>query len=99
MPGMAVQVVGMAWYRREDWKKLKALFTDAHKLHRTYDEWLKAAETGVKTLTAQGHIVEKVHIDPDEFAGWCAMRGLNIDAKARTQFANEFVYRKYQNRG
>ncbi|MBP2316138.1 hypothetical protein [Azospirillum soli] len=92
---MQVQAVGIPWYRREDWETLKRLFADADKLHDAYDQWLVSAEKLAKHLKAKGMIVEQVPINPDEFANWCGIRRKPLDAKARNDFANEFVARKH----
>jgi len=85
---MAPQVVGMAWYRPETFDKLRAMFEDGYKLHRTYDEWLLAAESGRKGLEDRGIRVVTVDIDPDKFPEWCKSQGLKLDADARTRFAS-----------
>ena len=90
-----VKYIGMAWYRRKDYKKLLKLFVDSSKLPKTYDKWLKLAQKGFDDLVIQGCIVEEVYIDPETFPTWCVAHGLDIDAKARVRFANEFVARKH----
>lgn len=90
-----VQYVGMVWYRREDYEKLKSIFTDGHVLPDTFDRWLQLAENSFTKFSIQGITVEKVYIDPETFPGWCKERSFNIDAKARTAFSNDFVARKY----
>ena len=94
---MKISVVGIAWYRQEDYERLLSLFVDSNKLASTYEEWLKQAERLTDQLRRTGQAFQKVYIDPDTFPAWCAARGLNIDAKARIRFANEFVARKDPN--
>lgn len=94
---MQVRATGMAWYRQEDYAKIKKIMIDHRKLPDTYKQWLKKANQGFEHFTAQGHIVEKVYIDPDTFPDWCATRGLNVDANARIRFASEAVARMYSN--
>jgi hypothetical protein len=88
---MRVAMLGMAWYRREDYPRLLGIFADRANLHEAYDDWLKAAERGLDTFRSQGQAFQKVYIDPDTFPAWCAEMGLNIDSKARVRFANEAV--------
>lgn len=90
---MQVHVVGMSWYRPETFQRLISLFEDGHKLHRTYEDWLAAAEAGRNRLEAQGIKVFMVDIDPDEFPKWCAKNGQNLDAKGRNAFCNHVAYR------
>lgn len=51
---MNVQVVGIAWYKKEHFQELRRIFEDGDKLHRTHHEWLAAAEKLRKRLEAQG---------------------------------------------
>ena len=82
-----IKVIGLPWYRRENWVRLKALFTDGEKLHRTYDEWLAAAEQGCQAVELDGHRAIRIDIDPDTFAQWCKAKGFQPDAEARRKFA------------
>jgi hypothetical protein len=91
-----IRALGIPWYRRDDWNALLAIFVDAAKLP-TYDKWLRRVEQAEKEFKRQGTIAERVYLDPKEFAGWCAARGLDIDAAARMRFAAEAVARKYRN--
>ncbi|MBF0400394.1 MAG: hypothetical protein HQL90_06460 [Magnetococcales bacterium] len=84
-----VQAVGIAWYRREDYQALLAIFSDADKLPSSYDDWLKSAENLLKHLDASGTRAVKANIDPNDFPVWCRTRNLDIDASARKRFANE----------
>lgn len=88
-----VQAVGFPWYREDEFLQLRAMFADGEKLHRTYAEWRRAAETGETEMRAKGARVVRAEIRPDAFAAWCAARGLALDAKARMEFANEAAYR------
>ncbi len=92
-----IRATGIAWYRQEDYAKIKKIMVDHRKLPDTYKKWLKSAKNTLDHLVAQGHLVEKAYIDPDTFPDWCGQRGLDVDAKARMDFANEFVAIKYRN--
>jgi hypothetical protein len=89
---MQVAVIGMVWYRNEDWEELRALFTDTERLHVTYDAWKEAAERGERRLIQQGHRVIRAEIHPREFAAWCAEKRVEANAVARNAFANEVAY-------
>lgn len=88
-----INAVGMAWYKPEHFGRLRAMFKDGHKLHRTHDEWLRAAETGRKSYEVKGIRVVCVDIDPDEFPRWCKAEGLQLDADARMRYANLIAYK------
>ena len=82
-----VDVVGMVWYRIEDYDAIRGIMADGHKLPATFSEWRMKAETGEKKLRRDGKIVVRACIDPETFPNWCRARGLNIDAQARNLFA------------
>ena len=88
---MQVQIIGMAWYKPQNFARLRAMFEDGHKLHDTYDEWLVAADQGRKTFEAKGHRVVCVDIAPDKFTEFCKSKGLKLDADARNIFANTYA--------
>jgi hypothetical protein len=96
MMGKTGTSVGLAWYRREDWKTLCDLFPDRSALHTTYDEWEADAKRIERQLGAQGLAVEHVIIDPAEFSGWCAVRGLVPDGAARSRFTTEAVRARHK---
>lgn len=91
--------VGMGWYSRENYARILAVMADAHVLPSTFDEWIKKAEAGEQSLSAQDRIVHRVDIDPDQFLAWCTSRNVDADAKARMAFSNEAVIRKLRHTG
>lgn len=92
---MHVSIVGVPWYERADYDPLRRIFIDRDKLPEFYDEWLQAAENLLNDLRKSGQAFRKVRINPATFPAWCASRGLDINAKARMEFTNERVARKY----
>lgn len=88
---MKVEEIGIAWYRREDYARLKAMFQDGEKVPGTFDEWLEVAQRVYDTLTTEGIRVVKAHIDPETFPGWCRARGYAMDTPARMAYAQEFA--------
>lgn len=87
-----IRATGMAWFKRENFDLLRTMFKDGHKLHRTYDEWLVAAETGRKKLEVEGTRIVRVNIDPDKFPVWCEAQGMELNAAARTRYAGLVAY-------
>lgn len=85
---MEILVVGIPWYRREDWEELRSVLSDTRALPVSYGVWLRAAENVVDQTEKKGYRTIKVHIDPKVFPKWCQSRGLRADAKARRQYAN-----------
>lgn len=92
---VSIRATGIPWYRREDYARILTVMEDAQLLPETWEDWFKKAKNVRDQLRRKGHVVEQVYIDPDTFPGWCLARGLDVNAKARTAFANEAAYRKF----
>jgi hypothetical protein len=93
---MQVQVVGIAWYRPDDYREILRIMADRHLLPATYDEWKQQAEGLERQQLGKGVRVVRAVIDPQTFPAWCRRNGLNVDAQARMRFANEEAYRAAQ---
>ena len=89
---MQAQIIGMSWYRPETFARLRAMFEDGNKLHRTYEEWLTDAEAGRKSMEAKGVRVVCVDIDPDQFPKWCTANGMKLNAEARNRYSSTVAY-------
>ncbi|WP_119388744.1 hypothetical protein [Taklimakanibacter lacteus] len=82
-------IIGIPWFKRKDWVALKAIFADAHALHDTYEEWRSSVRKVEHRMREEGHLIERIDLEPESFVQWCALRGLRTDAKARASFASE----------
>lgn len=91
MTGTAKRRIGLPWYGREDYPAIRGMMADAHSLAPTYEQWRMAAENNERVAQEAGLDVTRVMIVPDEFAAWCAERGLAPDSRARSQRAQEAV--------
>ncbi len=89
MEPLQAKFVGIAYYRLEDYERVRALMLDGHRLPRTFTEWRHKTEQLEKQLRRAGQVAVKAYLDPDIFIAWCAARGLDVDAKARMRFAAE----------
>ena len=83
--------VGMAWYRPDDYDRLREILVDGAKLPASYDMWRISAEQVATTVSQSGVDVVRVTLEPDVFAAWCGARGLTTDGTARARFANEMA--------
>jgi hypothetical protein len=64
--------VGAYWIKEEDYPALLRISDDGDKMPWTWKGWLKIAEEMERGLKAYGHVVLRVHIDPNTFPDWCA---------------------------
>jgi len=69
---------------------------DAHLLPPDFDSWLKKAEQVKKQLKSRGIVPVEAYINPSVFVAWCRDRSLNVNAAARTEYANLVAFKSYQ---
>jgi hypothetical protein len=84
-------VVGVAWYRPAQWERIREISADADDLEETYEEWLNSAEQNLKEIKVPGLHLLKVDIDSEQLIAWCNLRGLELNAEARSQYVAEKV--------
>jgi len=81
--------IGFAWYRPQQWQRVRDISDDAEDLSDTYLEWLQLAEENFNQLRSSGLHVEKVDIDSEQLIIWCNEQGLPITRESRSQYAAE----------
>ena len=86
--------VGVAWFTKEDYPALRAVFEDGDK-YASYEQWEKGAQETERRFQADGYIVERVYIDPDAFPEWCRKEGVGVNREGRMRFASSAVAAKY----
>jgi hypothetical protein len=74
---------GIAWYRAEDWQRLRDIAVDPELLARTYHEWVGIAERAINELESRGVLIERVPVDAEELIAWCRREGRPIDSAGR----------------
>ena len=79
-------IVGVGWYRKDQWDLLKKNSEDANDLENTYYEWVANANDTIKTFPKPNHRIEKIDIDVKELIEWCKNEGYNINGKSRSKF-------------
>lgn len=97
---MPKPVVGIAWYRAQDYREILQIMVDGSSFPATYREWREEAELLERDLKRLGQEVVRAILDPEIFPLWCNSRGFQIDAKARREFTDEVArQRKGQDTG
>jgi hypothetical protein len=84
---MGTENIGVAWYAREDYTRIREIMDDSHTLPPTYDEWEQGIELMVAREAAPNRIIHKIYIDPETFSMWCKERNANLNGNARAEFA------------
>lgn len=83
-------IVGVAWYSKEQWNRLRELADDKDALNDSYEEWLERWNEFTKRGPISKDRLLKVEVDVDDLARWCQFRNRLLDGKARS----EYVMRK-----
>lgn len=86
-PPNRISAVGVSWYRPETYDSLRAMMADPEVLPATYEKFLYRALKQEEQQRAAGLAVIRVHLDADEFPGFCRERGLDLNAQGRMAFA------------
>lgn len=83
----AVTVVGVAWFRPEQWPRLREVSADADLLELTHAEWLIHATRTLKRLRKTGIDARKVPVDVEKLLEWCEGKHRPVDGSARADYA------------
>jgi hypothetical protein len=86
-----IHIIGMAWYKPQNFQQLLGMFADGNTIRLSYPQWLKAAEFGMERHQREGKKVIKIDIDPVEFPRWCASKGMLLNAQSRIAYTNHVV--------
>ena len=95
-PNQSQIVTGVAWYRREQWERLREVSEDVDNLEETYDAWLQTAERMIRDGIPNDVIVEKIDLDVEEVRAWCNVQGLPMNAASRARFVAERVRQRHE---
>ena len=91
-------VTGFAWYRREQWSRLRERASDRDKLDDSYDEWLAGAQKALLEMALAGVPARRVDVDVDALFRWCEAEGRSVDSAARAAFVAEELRRTHEGR-
>lgn len=92
----ANSVTGVAWYRREDWSRLREIASDRAKLDDSYEAWLAGAQKTLLELAVAGVAARRVNVDVDALVRWCRADGRPVDSAARAAFVADQLRRADQ---
>jgi hypothetical protein len=79
-------IVGIAWYRPEQWISLKDFCEDRDRMDATYEIWEKGAQEAMRQLRSSGEHVVSVDFNLEEFKMWCSANGKRPNAASRSEF-------------
>jgi hypothetical protein len=91
---MKNKIIGIGFYRREQWPLLLETAEDADILEKTYDEWLEVLDSSIEKIRSYGIEPELVEVDVNELLDFCKSQGLQNNARARSGFIAELARKK-----
>ena len=95
-PNQSRIITGVAWYRPEQWQRLREVSEDVENLEETYDAWLQTAERMIRDGIPADVVVEKIDVDVEEVLAWCNVMGLPMNTASRARFVSERLRQKHE---
>jgi len=74
------------WFTEQTYRIIRRFILPHPDIPDTYEEWLYFAEKRITKLKTKGDTVEKVEVNPNEFARHCEMKGCKYDIVALHNF-------------
>ena len=87
-------VIGIAWYREEDYERIMTLMADGASFPKTHASWRQKAVRMERELKRQGLRPVRVEVDPVAFERWCIEQGTLPDSQARNRFVEHELARQ-----
>jgi hypothetical protein len=84
-------VLGVGFYRKEQWPLLLETADDRAELEDTYEEWVVNLKKSLENMRKLGIEPLRVDIDIHELNAWCTAQGLKRDGEARAEFIAELL--------
>ena len=87
-------IVGVAWFDRAQWTRLKEIAPDKSALDDSFEQWERNARSVVAKMKAEGLRVKEVSVDVDQLLAWCMLHGMAPDSNGRANYAAYVVKRE-----
>jgi hypothetical protein len=84
---------GVAWFKRQNYEKVRRAFLDGQEYSPLYDDWLAKAHAFREQIEMDGREAILVEIEPVEFVRWCVANHLRTDARGRDCYVKLITYR------
>jgi hypothetical protein len=89
-------VIGVAWYKQDQWPVLLQVSSDSNVIESTYEEWLQYAEDTFKRYIEQGLLTEKVTVDVFDLIKWCQDHNCPVNGESRASYVAETLYNAHK---
>lgn len=93
-----IPLVALAWFRAEDYQRIREMSDD--EMMPTFADFEAKMAKAIPEFEAKGMRLEKVIIDPDDLRAFAKRTGASkIDTKVRSACAGFLLSKKYGHRG
>jgi hypothetical protein len=82
-------LVGIAWYRPEQWQRLREISVDREDLEDTYRDWVRSTERAIRELNRNGLQCTKVAVEVEDLLQWCQSQNIPVSGEARSRYVTE----------
>ena len=89
-------ILGVGWYKKEQWKLLRENSEDVENLEGTYYEWEANANNRIKELLNSDYRIEKIEIDANELIEWCNKEKCALNGESRSKFISLKTKEKFR---
>ncbi len=79
-------VLGVGWYKKEQWPLLREKSKDAEELEETYDDWVANSNDTINNLSKSNYYIEKIEIDVEELIEWCKKENCVLNGESRSKY-------------
>ncbi len=87
-------VIGVCWYRQDQYERFLASAKDREGLEATWGEWQISAERAIRQYRSMGLDVRKVEVDLDDLLAYCMVEGKPNTAETRAGYAVHILERQ-----
>jgi hypothetical protein len=83
------QKIGIAWYEKAEWERLRQAASDPGELDASFEEWELAAITTECEMRGRGMLIERVPIRATDLIAWCKRKRHPVNRSARSTYTAE----------
>jgi hypothetical protein len=81
--------IGIAWFDREQWRRLADVVPDRSELDDTFEAWERSARKAIRNFERNGQTVGKVQVKIEELLAWCLVNGTTPNGESRAKYVSE----------
>lgn len=96
---MKIRKLAIAWFDPATYDEVRAMMDDPDAMLATFEEWEQEIYGRISRRGLSLDSLEKVIIDPKDFADFCRVAGVKRDADGRAAYAAAVVAKRYEDSG